>query len=291
MRVGGLIDAHLHLAALDAAIGIPPEQVLRRGVIAAVDAGTFGADDFPAARAVWKATLPVRAFANLVPRGLRGEQPWAAPPDEDPVAPFRDFEADGIKVRLGTAAERDDAADLARAKRAARACRLPLMVHATGARIDPDDLLDALDAGDVLTHCFCTGSFSLIDAAGQVRASAHRARARGVRFDLARGSQHFDRDVARAALGRGFAPDFVSTDATSRTWGAAPVFDLFHVLAEIVSLGMAAEDALAAVTTRPAAFYGFSLPAPTASAFVELDDALRCVRICRDGFTIVERNA
>ncbi len=285
MRLGGLIDAHVHLAAPDVKIGVPAADHHRLGVVGVVEAGSYGAEQFEAAAAAWRRQIAVRVFASVVPRGLRDPRHAWGPPSDDPLALFArtGIKPDGVKLRLGQSPGRDDLADARNALAAASAFGLRLMVHVTGATCDADALLDALRPGDVLTHCFCTPPFSVLDDTGRVRDSARRARERGVIFDLARGATgHFDPEVARRALAQGFAPDFLSTDWANQPQGHRGP-NLIATMRELLHLGMAQEAILAAVTEAPARFYGFTIPPATNDSFVELTDDFTFVRVVREG--------
>ncbi len=270
LRVGGFVDAHVHLAADGAPLGVDVERLRARGVTGIVEAGTSGAYGFDETVARWRQQIPLRAFVNVVPSGLRGDRDgWEAPP-ADPLSYMTGIHADGVKVRLGEPKATDDARDLTNAKAAARALGLPLMVHVTNARLDPSTLFSALDEGDIVTHCFCGGRFSIIDSTGRIHNAAYGARARGIRFDVGRGLRHMDRDVAKTAFAQKFYPDFVSTDIVSLVRGGLRAYDIAETIADVVSLGMPFEAAVAAASAAPAAFFDLPLPAPTAYDYVEV---------------------
>ena len=272
LRVGGFVDAHVHLATEGAPLGVEVERLRKCGVTGIVEAGTSGAIDFTATVARWREQIPLRAFVNVVPTGLRGDRDrWEAPP-ADPLSFMDGIAPDGVKVRLGEPKATDDARDLANAKAAARALGVPLMVHVTNARVDPSALFGALDEGDIVTHCYCGGRFSIIDRTGRVHNAAYAGRARGIRFDVGRGLRHMDRDVAKAAFAQGFYPDFVSTDIVSIVREGLRAYDIAETIADVVSLGMPFEAAVAAASTAPAKFYDLPIPAPTARDYVEIFD-------------------
>ncbi len=281
IRLGGLIDAHVHLAAPDVTIGVPIEDFRRIGVVGVVESGSYGVKDFEVAAARWRGQgMPVRVYANVSPFGLRDPRSEWGPPSDDPLSDFQaaGIRPDGVKVRLGQHSGRDDVQDAIRARDAAQALGIRLMVHVTGATCDPDKLLAALRPSDVLTHCFCTAPFSLLDGAGKVRKSAREARGRGVIFDLAHGATgHFDPMVAQAAIAQGFGPDFISTDWANQPHGGRGP-DLVTAMRELLELGMSLEDVVTAVTEAPARAYGFAISQPGDESFVEFDDLLLPIR-------------
>jgi dihydroorotase len=300
IELAGFIDAHVHLAAEGAALGVLIEDLRLQGVVAAVDAGTCGAVGYAAAARDWRADLPVRVFANVVPTGLAGEKAsWGEPPD-DPLAALAGLRPDGVKVRLGESAHRDDLADFRNAARAAAALGVPLMVHATNARLAPAALLDALRPGDVLTHCFTrsrgAGTFALLDDGGTPHRAAWAARERGVAFDVGASLRHFAPEVAQAAIAQGFFPDFISSDATSWAFVRRLVPDapepltIAAVARILIAAGMPFERALAATTSAPQRFFGFAPGDASADDHVALDEAFRLRRVVRAGTVLYEKD-
>lgn len=279
LRIAGFVDAHAHLWLDDAPLGVPFDDLRSSGVIAAVDAGTSGVEGYTAARAMWNACMPVRAFVNVARGGLRGARDAWQPPSRTPSQDLAGMSVDGVKVRLGESSDANDAGDLRRALDAAETLGVRLMVHPTNAATAPSILLDALRDGDILTHCFCGGRWSLVDESGSLRAAAKRARERGVRFDLGAARRHYDPSVARAALRAGFAPDFVSTDRVAISRSGTPARTMLEALHEIVAAGMRADDALAAATTKPADFFRFTLPEITSERYVEIDEDFTRIRV------------
>jgi dihydroorotase len=297
IELSGFVDAHVHLATAGAPLGVTAAELAARGVVAAVEAGTSGAVDFEAAAAGWCAAMPMRVFANVVPMGLRGErQSWGEPPP-DPLAVMRGLRPDGVKVRLGESPHRDDLQDLLNAQNAALTLGVPLMVHVTGARLPPERLLDALRPGDVLTHCYTRSrgkTFAIVGDDGRVLSAAWAARERGVAFDVGASGRHFAPEVARAAMAQGFHATFISSDASSWAFLKTIVPDIpepLHVsavAAVLVDAGMPFEEALAAVTTRPAQFFGFTLPPRNADDHVVVDERFRLRRVVRDGAVVFD---
>lgn len=297
VQLAGFVDAHVHLATEGAPLGVTAEELRSRGVVAAVEAGTSGAVDFDAAAKGWRSAMPVRVFANVVPKGLRGERKsWGEPPP-DPLAGLRGLRPDGVKMRLGESPHRDDLRDLLNAQHAAVALGVPLMVHVTGARLPPESLLDALRPGDILTHCYTRSrgkTFAIVDEDGRVLPAAWSARERGVAFDVGASGRYFAPEVARAAVGQGFHPAFISSDASSWAFLRTIVPDMpepLHIGAVariLVESGMPFEEALAATTTRPAQFYGFTLPPSAADDHVEIDETFRLRRVVRGGEVLFE---
>jgi dihydroorotase len=297
IELAGFVDAHVHMATTGAPLGVTAAELRARGVVAAVEAGTSGAVDFDAAAQGWRAALSTRVFVNVVPNGLRGERAsWGEPPP-DPALALQGLRPDGVKVRLGESPHRDDLQDLLNAQSAAAILEVPLMVHVTGARVPPERLLDALRAGDVLTHCYTRSrgkTFAIVDEDGRVLKAAWAARERGVAFDVGASGRHFAQEVARVAVAQGFHATFISSDASSWTFLRTIVPDIpepLHISAVariLIESGMPFDEALAAVTTRPATFFGFNLPLRGGDDHVAIDESFRLRRVVRNGTVLFE---
>lgn len=263
----GLVDLHAHLFPDVSHYGIEPDPFcLGRGVTTAVDAGSSGAQTFPAFRkhVIERSGTRVLALLNIAVQGmvspLVGElEDLRLASPEQTVARAREHPdlIVGIKVRLGHQVAGDDPGPALRlAREAAEALGLPLMCHVTDIRPGLDWLLPSLAPGDVVTHCFHGGDGGILDPAGRVLPGARRARERGVLFDVGHGAGSFSYRVARAALGQDFPPDTVSSDLHTYNT-AGPVFDQPTTLSKLLHLGMPLAGVIRATTTAPAAAIGW----------------------------------
>ena len=136
----GLVDLHTHLFTGVSHYGVEPDaHCLSRGVTTAVDAGSAGAQTFPALRryVIEPSETRIMAFLHIAVQGmitnLVGELEdirWASP--QQAIARAREH-ADlivGIKVRLGyQMGGNDPALALRLALEATDELGLPLMVH------------------------------------------------------------------------------------------------------------------------------------------------------------------
>jgi dihydroorotase len=175
----------------------------------------------------------------------------------------------GVKVRASAnvvGANGDE--PLRRAREAADALGLPLMVHIGEAPSGIETVLAALGAGDVLTHCFSGWRDNgLLDENGRIRPSVLAAQKRGVIFDVGHGMGSFDVEVAKALLDQGFAPDTISSDV--HAYAAARLPD---VLSKFLALGLSLDEVISRATTAPARALGLTLPAGDKTV-LELVDA------------------
>ncbi|MFI7025607.1 hypothetical protein [Micromonospora sp. NPDC049900] len=261
----GLVEAHTHIFAHVSKVGAPPDEAhLRRGVVAAADAGTVGASTFAAFSRFVVAPAEMRLvnFLNVSVLGLIdfrfGEllnPDTLVPEDALDVARANPQTVRGFKIRLsedvlGGAWRRLLKMSLELAAEAG----LPLMVHIGETEEPLPAVLDLLRAGDIVAHCY-TGKPHGILQDGRVLPEVRRARERGVLFDSAHGRSNLSFDVARVAIAEGFLPDLLTSDTSARNW-QGPVFDLVTSAAKLRALGMSMEEIAPRMTLRPARLLG-----------------------------------
>lgn len=267
----GLIDSHTHVFEAVSKVGARADEAhLRRGVVAAVDAGTAGASTFPAflRLVVEPSRLKVLSYLNVSVLGLIdfrfGEliNP-ATLVKEDAVAVARAYPdvVKGMKIRLSSDVVGEDEAVcltlLERALETSSEARLPLMVHIGETPATLDEILARLGRGDVVAHCYTGKEEGILDEDGKLRECVSDARARGVVFESAHGKSNFSYAVAGPAIEQGFLPDIVCSDTSGRNWNG-PVFDLMTTMAKLVSLGMTLDEVLERVTIVPAERLGLT---------------------------------
>ena len=121
----------------------------------------------------------------------------------------------GVKVRLtknSIVSEASGMIPLHRAREAADAAGLPIMIHPQAAWCESlDDILKVMKQGDILTHCFHGMACGILDDGGEVRDSVHDAIERGVLFDVGHGAGSFSWDVVEAAMAEGILPKTISS--------------------------------------------------------------------------------
>jgi dihydroorotase len=258
----GLVDLHTHLFTGVSHYGVEPDaHCLGRGVTTAVDAGSAGAQTFPALRrfVIEPSETRILAFLHIAVQGmitsLVGELEdirWASP--QQAIARAREH-ADlivGIKVRLGYQMVGNDPAPALRlAREAADELALPLMVHVIDLVPGLAWLLPYLRRGDIVTHCFHGNEGGILDDTGRVLPAALSARERGVLFDVGHGVGSFAYRVARSAIAQGFAPDTISSDLHAHNVDG-PVFDQATTMSKLLHVGMELGEVIRATTSTPA---------------------------------------
>lgn len=262
----GLIDLHLHAYWGATALGVRPADLDPAcGSTTLVDAGSAGAGNFAGflERVIAEAPRRVLAFLNISFGGIFGfgrrvRVGEAGDPrllDADACARVARRHPDvirGVKVRLGQHGS-DGTLEpaLTAALTAAEAAGLPLMAHMDAPPPATAQITSRLRPGDIATHIYRplpSGSPESVDDAVEALA---RARERGVYLDVAHGEGSFSFAVARRMLGRGLAPDTISSDL-HRFNVNGPVHSLTHTLSKFLALDLSLEEVIRAATSRPA---------------------------------------
>jgi dihydroorotase len=251
--------------------GIKPDPTcLAHGATTIVDAGSAGADTFLGFRryVIEASATRILAQLNISAMGMISDSigelddlKWASVPRAlEVIEKHRDVIL-GVKVRLTVGqcvSEATGLTPLFRAREAADAAGLPIMVHPQGAACESlDDILAVMKGGDILTHCFHGHTHGILDENGQIRPAARAARERGVVFDVGHGAGSFSWRVAETALAQDFAPTTISSDLHVYNVDG-PVYDLATTVSKFLHLGLSLDDALAKVTAVPARVIGMA---------------------------------
>lgn len=272
--VPGLIDSHAHVYDGVGEMGIDPDEIgVHSGVTTVIDAGSSGWATFDGFRryVVARAQTRVLALLHFSSVGLAmgsGGCELSDPVMFDPRRVVETIQAHadvvvGIKVRASRAAVRDlGLQPLRMASEVARELGVPLHVHI--GETDPvpgqpppppiGDVVDLLEAGDVVTHVFTSHPGGVLDQHGQLEPSVRAAYERGVRFDTAHGLKNLSFERVRRIVDQGLEPWTISTDG-HRLNRRGPVFDLPTTMAKFLALGFSFERIVAQTTWNPARAY------------------------------------
>jgi dihydroorotase len=261
-----LIDLHGHVYDRGIRISVDPDHVgIARGVTTIVDGGSTGATTFEGFRkyVIERATTDVYALLNIATIGLVVTNELFLDPEiVDPQAAVRVIEQHrdrilGIKVRVRGHRESlaADLQALRKAREAADATRLPIMMHWS----NEPELLELLRPGDIVTHPFNPPRVgpSLLDGKGRVLPQILELRQRGILTDFAHGN-HLKWDIAEQAAVEGWFPDTISTDIhRAHLAPSGAVIDLPTTMAKFLYLGLSLEQVIDRVTARPATALNF----------------------------------
>lgn len=261
----GLVEGHTHVFQFVSKVGAPAEEAhLRRGVVAAADAGSAGASTFDAFRklVVEGTSMRIVSFLNVSVLGLIdfrfGEllNPGTLVVDDAlEVAAKNPDVVRGFKIRLSEDVVGEHWQPLLKKSVAlAEQARLPLMVHVGETEEPLPVVLDHLRPGDIVAHCYTGKPHGILDG-DRVLPAVREARERGVLFDSAHGRSNLSFEVARRAIADGFLPDVLSSDTSARNW-RGPVFDLLTSVSKLVALGAPLDECVRRATVAPAQLLG-----------------------------------
>ena len=266
----GWIDIHVHVYDGVAPLGIPADpSCIAKGVTTAIDAGSAGAHTFPGLRKYVIDVVDTRILAllNISVVGqstLSEDNPWGELLDlryanaslaAKTIERHRDVIV-GMKVRLTRNIAGDhDLEVLRRAREAADAAGLPVMVHIGGSHSPMADILRLLKPGDVITHSFRGGDGGILDAQGRIHDEVLEKVAAGVHLDIGHGAGSFSFDTAEKALEQGLKPGTISSDLHQFNVHG-PVFDLATTVSKFLHLGLPLEEAIQRVTSNPSQVFG-----------------------------------
>jgi dihydroorotase len=266
----GWIDIHVHVYDGVAPLGIPADpNCVAKGVTTVVDAGSAGANTFPGLRKYVINVADTRVFAllNISVVGqstLSTDNPWGELLDlryanADLAAKTIERHRDvivGVKVRLTRNIAGDhDLEALRRARQAADAVSLPLMVHIGGSFSPIPEILKLMKPGDVITHSFRGGEGGILTDDGKVMEEVLESVASGVNLDIGHGAGSFSFDTAEKTLAQGLLPGTISSDVHQFNVHG-PVFDLATTVSKFLHLGLTLNQAIERVTAKPSQVFG-----------------------------------
>ena len=266
----GLIDLHVHVFSGVSHYGIDVDPTcLARGVTTVLDAGSSGALTFPGFRKFIIDVSQTRLYAllNISAMGMvSGSETIPSLGELEDLrysnveTAVRMIEANrdrilGVKVRLSNflaADGKNELQALLRAREAAEAVRLPLMVHSPLSSIPTERILDELRPGDILTHCVHGhGAGGIMSDDLKVLPAVRKKVEQGLRLDVGHGRGSFTFRVARAALEQGVVPGTISSDLHTYNLHG-PVFDLVTTMDKFLHIGMELYEVVRRVTSTPA---------------------------------------
>jgi dihydroorotase len=265
----GLIDLHVHVFDGVTEAGVNADRYcIAHGVTTAVDAGSAG---FPSIAGLRKyvidasatrlyALLDIGALGTVVSvKDAMKNLEWVDPQLTAKAAIANKPAVIGIKVRLSKdIAGAEDMEGLKRAREAAEASQLPMMLHIGDTNSPLPAILSLVRPRDIITHCYTPRPNGIVDQNGRILPEVLEARQRGVLFDVAHGAFHFGFDLTEKCLQQGFLPDSISTDLAGRSVNG-PTYDLTTTLSKFLLLGLTLEQALERVTSKPAHALNFGM--------------------------------
>lgn len=256
----GLIDLHVHIFTDYTPLGIQTDRIgVQQGVTTVVDAGSAGVETYPIflEKAVTSSETEVLAWINISRLGLCGGLSELA--DLSQLAPVEtahlmknDSRICGIKARMSASVVQENGSKpLYVAKQLARELEVPVMVHIGNAPPALHDVLELLEAGDVVTHAFHGKKGGIFTEEGSLLPEAERALKRGVIFDVGHGTSSFSFATMRRALEFGIKPYTISTDIYRQNIDG-PVHSLAMTMNKLLALGVSLDEVVEMSTCNPA---------------------------------------
>lgn len=261
----GWIDDHVHCyEKMTLYYDYPDEIGVTKGVTTVIDAGTTGAENIGDFYEIAKnVKTNVYALVNISKWGIV---------EQDELADLTKIQADlvhdclaklpqfivGIKARMSkTVIGENGITPLELAKDIQRKNQnLPLMIHIGSAPPELQEILEVLDDGDVLTHCFNGKPNGILDKeTGQIKDFAKAGYEKGIVFDIGHGTDSFNFHVAETALKAGIKATSISTDIYHRNRENGPVYDLATTMEKLRVVGYSWEEILDKVTAVPAKYF------------------------------------
>lgn len=263
----GLIDYHTHVFYDATEGGVRPDITMpANGVTTVVDAGSAGTANFDAfyRTVICSSKVRIKAFLAVSPPGQTWSQENYDPAcfDEDKIyALFRQYRDVllGLKLKVQT----EDIAQyglkpLTESLRIASSLECSVAVHSTNPVVPMGEFVTCLHRGDIVAHAFHGKGSTIINDDGTVLTEVRHARERGVIFDAANGRSHFSMHTAHQAIADGFLPDIISSDLSTITKLAWPVYALPWILSKYLALGVSLYDVINACTYKPAQLLGMA---------------------------------
>ncbi len=261
----GLIDLHVHMFSTTNIPGAwagdnsvqPDSNTLPSGITTAVDAGSSGWRNFEFFRhtVIDKPRLKTRMLAHINIAGFGMITDITEQKDFNPeeVARLAKKHKDVI-VGIKSAHYRlPDWNSVDEAVKAGNMAKIPVMVdfgYFLPERPFYDLVLNHLRPGDMPTHMF-RGPVPWVDENGKLYDYLHRARKRGIKFDVGHGGGSFVFRNAVPAIKQGFYPDSISTDIHQGSVNGA-MMDMQTTMSKFLAMGMPLDEVIKASTWNPA---------------------------------------
>lgn len=244
----GLVDIHVHMRGISSdQFGIDAQMsCLPFGVTAAADASGGKGN---------KALLDTFQVKNVIFAAVSFKDNR---PDFEQLEKWLALYGDrtvGIKVYFVEDSGVWDTKPLKEVCQFAHERNLRVMVHTTDSLVPMSEVLEALGEGDIFSHAYHGGRYTVAE---DDFASLESARRRGVIIDAGMaGHVHTDFGVLKAAIDAGSIPDVISTDITCYSaYKRGGIYGMTMCMSIMHYLGMKEEDIFRAVTGNAAASLG-----------------------------------
>jgi dihydroorotase len=259
----GWIDLHVHVfdgAVTSGGVHADREAGIATGVTTVVDAGSSGAGTWKAFRdyVVDRSKTRVYAYLNVSLMPSRGPRhgSWDNFSQGTTIKLAEQEAATGLCLGIKVLASQRHCGNLGiipmqLARQASRLSGTGLMVHLGEAPPIIEDVLDLMDEGDILTHCWKGVYGGLLGRDNKPLPETWAAVERGVKFDIAHGQSSFSFDTARYAMDAGLPVHAISTDIHGGNV-RGPVYNMATTMAKFLHLGFDLPEVVRLSTLSPA---------------------------------------
>lgn len=259
----GWIDLHAHVfggAVASGGVDADREAGVGTGVTTVVDAGSSGAGTWKAFRdyVIDRATTRVLAFMNvsLMPAVGPRHGDWQNFGQGRTIMLAEQEAAAGRCLGIKVLASQRHCGNLGiepvkLARQASRLSGTGLMVHLGEGPPVIEDVLNLMDEGDILTHCWKGVAGGILGRDKKPLPETFAAVERGVKFDIGHGKSSFSFETARNAMDAGLPVHAISTDLHGGNV-SGPVHDLATTMAKFLHLGLSLPEVIRLSTYSPA---------------------------------------
>lgn len=261
----GWIDDHVHCYEKLSLYYDDPDLVgYRNGVTTVIDAGSTGADnigDFYQLAQSKKTN--VYAMINISKTGILAQDELGDMSRlqfdlmQQAASDYPDFII-GMKARISKSVVVDNGIKpLVVAKEFQQKLhpKLPLMVHVGTNPPELSEIMDLMEAGDILTHCFNGKTNGILNADGSIKKFVRSGLAKGIIFDVGHGTESFNFKTAKVAAQNKLYPQSLSTDIYHGNRENGPVYNMATCIEKMMVLGFKLPDILPMITSVPAQNY------------------------------------
>ncbi|MGB6127244.1 MAG: amidohydrolase/deacetylase family metallohydrolase [Psychrilyobacter sp.] len=254
----GFIDMHVHCFPKGTAISSYPDKLgVEKGVTTLVDAGTAGANTFETfyKEFITKSKTRVYSCLNISNDGLKTLNELA---DMSKISTeniskiFNKYPETivALKARASSSVVGENGIrPIILGKKIAEELNIPLVVHIGNGPPKVEEVLDVLNNGDIVAHCYNNKVNNLVRDGKPIK-KVFDAKKRNVLFDMAHGSASFSFDIAEDSLKNNFTADIISTDMYDKNMDY-PVKSLELTMNKMLSIGLPLEECIKRVTYAP----------------------------------------
>ena len=258
----GWIDDHVHCYEKLSLYYDDPDKVgYLTGVTTVIDAGSTGADNIEDFYQITRQKKTnVFAMINISRTGILAQNELADmtkveyAPLQKMIDQYPEFIV-GIKARISKSVVVDNGIKpLIKAKIFQKLLtqHLPLMVHVGTNPPTLSEIMDVLEKGDIITHCFNGKANGILNENGRVEEFVKAGLAKGIIFDIGHGSESFNLKTAQQATIENIFAQSLSTDIYHHNRELGPVYDMATCIEKMLYLGFDLKQIIPMITTVPA---------------------------------------